>query len=364
MSKAVHMQKLDIMITSQSALSTETLLSQERRKILMKFVVDQDKLHDFEMESLTTDDQKASKKLANLHQPMMESKGRSKSSKNILTTSEIDSIAASMTKKRSIKDLSRPLPMPDAELPRANLERRSTRMNGRSLGINTGDSSSRNLTPGIANFQKLANFNIVDLINKKNAQRAEVKKHAQVQDVVSLLISSEKQILQKQMSLPDRATSPLHDGLGPLNEVLPAEVMQMLPSQVMLMMERQSNGLYKFKQPLAMGEASVIEEDGEEEENDDGEEQEQEQEQESNAPPSVSVSDSSVSVSSVSINTNTNTSAKKQTGTGAVCFSPIKLRTRVSPNKSKKRLGFMSEDDDVPKGRSMILRPIGCHFHQ
>lgn len=236
MSKAVQLHKLDDMINAQSALSTETLLSQERRKILMKFVVDQDKLHDFERDSLVTNGLSANAKLAKLHAPMVESKAKLKSKKhyNEFSSQELDSIADTLKpKKKKGKKAEAPDIVVDV-LPKANMGRRSTRVNGTSLGIQNGaiNATERRgaLIPGgKPTLLKQRSFNIVDLIKKKENQIAEVKMNAEVQDQFTQVIAAEKRILYKSTSLPEKPVR--KSALEELSLVLPSQIMKMMAEQ-------------------------------------------------------------------------------------------------------------------------------------
>ena len=195
MSKAVQMHKLDSMINSQSALSTETLLSQERRKILMKFVVDKDKLHDFEIESLTTDDKKAQMKLAKLHKPMKESRLMSGSG---YTKKEIDEISASMQKGNQSKSPDGNASPEDSAsspnaLPRANMERRRTRTNGFELGF----------AGGLGATKSEGSFKIQDLIKRNEERAAEKRRYSEVSEALSNVVVAEKKEFEKRTRMAD-----------------------------------------------------------------------------------------------------------------------------------------------------------------
>jgi hypothetical protein len=119
-------------------------------------------------------------------------------------------------------------------LPKANMGRRSTRVNGTSLGIQNGaiNATERRgaLIPGgKPTLLKQRSFNIVDLIKKKENQIAEVKMNAEVQDQFTQVIAAEKRILYKSTSLPEKPVR--KSALEELSLVLPSQIMKMMAEQ-------------------------------------------------------------------------------------------------------------------------------------
>ena len=220
MSKFVHFQKLDSMISSQCALSTETLLSQERRKILMKFVVDRDKVHDYELSTLH-DDKTAKKKLASLHKPLVNKKTRA------LTTSEIDDIAESMNHKKE------PRQEVMKELPLANMSRRRTMTALHGVpkeGLNPQCSPNPSNDTGgrkKSYWRQNSNFNILDLIKKNRLKAEENIKNSEIHQSLEQAIAVERHSFGGNVTHHNikRQNSAV---LCPLEDVLPNEVLKMM----------------------------------------------------------------------------------------------------------------------------------------
>jgi len=340
MSKSVQLHKLDAMINSQSALSTETLLSQERRKILMKFVVDQDKLHDFERDSLVTSSAGAQSKLAKLHKPIEETRIKKSYSKE-LNTKELDSMIASTQKsaRKPLKRMDTPAEVMVDVLPKGNLERRRTRVNGTSLGIQDGAlnlSERRGAIVGKPNILKQQrSFNIVDLIKKKEMRVAEIKLNAEVQEQFTHAIATEKKVLTKSTSLPEKSNR--KSALEELALVLPSQIMNMMNERKLV---------------------DTVDEDDEEEESDsDCDNNSENKDRHSDqpfAPPSQLQQQHQERLHVDSSHVNSATAMKN-----GRFISPIKVKT---PTKVSK-LSFLNDDESCRKGNSVVLRPIGCRFY-